>query len=641
MLDNLRLDLTDSTVINSLSESNTNASNTALGYLKNGGGTASDKYAITGLSGSNWNSSSYSFSEPRVNVGGNAVADNGSEWVGSYTKDTVASTTYGQGLGKVGVYYNYCAASAGTFCYGDGSSGTGTPTTDPNTTVAPTARDIEGDICPKGWRMPTGGEYNSVTGGGELQNLYDKYSGATSGQIVAFRNALSTAFSGSYYSGSVHSHGTSADIWSSTWYREQYNYDMVVGTANALPTIMTSVPSGVSVRCMRYDSVSITVNFDSGTRGVTFMGIDNPSRIEVSTSGSVIILERGKSYAIGGDYVVKHGFSSWMATAGTIADQRPVATYTTNSNATLTLSSQEATTNISAISSSGNTPSSNCKNEPPTPQLVYDPRDNEAYWVAELCDGKVWMLDNLRLDLTNSTVINALSTSNTNASSTALNYLKNGGGTTSDKWPTSGLSGSNWTSSQSYSQPLVNISGVISASSTNPWSGPYNKDSINPVSYGLGSGKIGVHYNYCAASAGTYCWGNGTSSTGAPTSDPNTSSAPTARDIEGDICPRGWHLPTGGKYNATTGGGDFAYLYSMYQGATLGVNTAFYSALSTQQSGPYYSGGLSSDAGYYWSSTWNSSNGMCGLRVGYNGMLLTENAYTSFYGNSVRCVRDS
>ncbi len=647
MLDNLRLDLTDSTVINSLSESNTNASNTALGYLKNGGGTASDKYAITGLSGSNWNSSSYSFSEPRVNVGGNAVADNGSGWVGSYTKDTVASTTYGQGLGKVGVYYNYCAASAGTFCYGDGSSGTGTPTTDPNTTVAPTARDIEGDICPKGWRMPTGGEYNSVTGGGELQNLYNQYADATSGQIVAFRNALSTAFSGSYYSGSVHGHGTSTDIWSSTWYREQYNYDMVVGTANALPIIMTSVISGVSVRCMRYDPVSVTVNFANGVESVTLKKEDGPAQT-VTTSGSTVTLERNKTYYVSIISSARYAVTGWSATGGDpTSSARGVASYTPSGDATITITSQQATTDIATVSASGTTPNNNCKNEAITPQLVYDSRDNEAYWVAELCDGKVWMLDNLRLDLSKAlpsysgTDKITLSTSNTNASAQAISCLLTGsydGNTCTGSFSTAAvqtktLSGGSWTNS--YNLPYIATSGTCANASYcahDPSTNQWTADSISPIAYGPGSGKIGVYYNYCAASAGSYCYA----------SNAGVDVADTWRDIESDICPAGWRLPTGNTNSGTTRITDYGTLYAAYSGATIGQAAALRNALSTPLSGYFVNSSAYNQGSYsyFWSSTWNSTSSMYTLYV-VSSAVVPSSGYSRLYGTSVRCVLGS
>ena len=101
-----------------------------------------------------------------------------------------------------------------------------------------------------------------------------------------------------------------------------------------------------------------------------------------------------------------------------------------------------------------------------------DSRDGTSYTVGKLADGKCWMLDNLALDLTNSTILSNLSSDNTNAS-TGLPYLK--GTTTRDpdtdasgQYATAGVT--NWTSSYSYSAPLVNMASkdVIPSDATRP-----------------------------------------------------------------------------------------------------------------------------------------------------------------------------
>ena len=71
MLDNLAIDLTDPTVQANLTESTTNASNTTLGYLKNGGGSTDSssplyKYAKSGVS-TDW-SGGNSYSIPLINM---------------------------------------------------------------------------------------------------------------------------------------------------------------------------------------------------------------------------------------------------------------------------------------------------------------------------------------------------------------------------------------------------------------------------------------------------------------------------------------------------------------------------------------------------------------------------------------------
>ena len=363
---------------------------------------------------------------------------------------------------------------------------------------------------------------------------------------------------------------------------------------------------------------TITFSLGANATGIYFDGT-------TYTNGQTVQAIEGKTYQISGVFPTKYGINSWSATAGTIANAAaPTTTYTVANNATITVTGTEATTSITTLTVPTDPVSSNCKNEAVVPQLVYDPRDNEAYYVARLCDGNIWMLDNLRLDLTNSTVINALNSTNTNATDAQLAYLKGTStGTTSDQYPTAGLSGSEWTTSYSYSVPQAAAR----------W-----KDDIAPVTFGLGTGKVGVYYNYCATSAGTYCWGNGTSSTGSPTTDPNTSSY---RDIEGDICPAGWYLP-----NYT---GEFAALSSAYNGGgTLGGDTtltqgvAHNTALSTPLSGYLSSGSSRSNLGTYgnfWSSTWYGTYNMYrrfvyATSVGYGN-------YSRYYGQSIRCVLGS
>lgn len=82
----------------------------------------------------------------------NLEAANSYTTAGIYANDKNSTTTnFGSGSGKIGVYYNYCAASAGTICVSSNSS------------------NASQDICPKNWRLPTGGS------SGEYNTLYSKY----------------------------------------------------------------------------------------------------------------------------------------------------------------------------------------------------------------------------------------------------------------------------------------------------------------------------------------------------------------------------------------------------------------------------------------------------------------------------------
>ena len=240
---------------------------------------------------------------------------------------------------------------------------------------------------------------------------------------------------------------------------------------------------------------------------------------------------------------------------------------------------------------------SDCVTSAPT--RVEDARDGEIYLVQRLADGNCWLLDNLRLDPVTTPL--ATLVGNTNASATTLGYLKNGGGSTSDQYATAAVS--NWTSSYSYSAPLTSAS---------------YKDATT-TSYGVGSGKIGVYYNYCAASAGSYCYGNGTS--------PGTGIG----DAVEDICPSGWRMPANG-----FDGGDYLDLFAAYNSD----DSAFINALSTPLSGAFSGGSAESQGtgGFFWAATRNNSTYMNYLIV-YPSDVRQPSSDYRYYGHSVRCVK--
>ena len=307
MLDNLRLDLTDSNVQSNLTSSTTNASNATLDYLKNGGGTTSDRYPTSAVQ----SSMASSYSVPRINT--------------SY-KDTDASVTYGNGSGKIGVYYNYCAASAGSYCYGNGTSNTGSPSTDPNST---SLIDTPEDTCPAGWRMPTS------SSSGEYQALYAAYSS----NVDNFRNALSTLLSGYFNGGSISSQGTYSDFWSSTWYNGSYMYRLYTTSSAISPSSYGYRYQGYPVRCILGSPSfnSVTVTLDPNTSSVTFT---NPTygTITATQSDNTVELRKGVEYTITANIVsAVYELSSWSTSSnGTIGDlnENPT-TFTIAGDATL------------------------------------------------------------------------------------------------------------------------------------------------------------------------------------------------------------------------------------------------------------------------------------------------------------------
>ena len=254
-------------------------------------------------------------------------------------------------------------------------------------------------------------------------------------------------------------------------------------------------------------------------------------------------------------------------------------------------------------------------------QLI-DIRDNTVYRVGKLADGNCWLKDSLALDLTNSTILNGLDANNTNADATALGYLK--GTTTRDpstdpngNYATAGVA--NWTNSYSYSAPLVNMASkdVVPQGSNDPLAA----ETL------AGSWQVGGYYNYCAASAGSYCYGD-SASQGSPSG--NASS---------DICPSGWRMPTGGA------SGEYQLLTNAIAGGTSDtINTEpeysnIRKALSLPLSGFFYYGSARSQGsyGYFWSSTYVSSSNMYCLGV-FASVVRPQGGHGRYYGNSVRCV---
>ena len=236
-----------------------------------------------------------------------------------------------------------------------------------------------------------------------------------------------------------------------------------------------------------------------------------------------------------------------------------------------------------------------------TATTAVDNRDNEEYLIQRLADGKCWMLDNLRLDLTNSTILNGLTTSNTHVDANSLTSLKSGNRSAGAQYASSGFV--KWDSSSPdnvYNQAKANAD---------------YKDTTT-TSYGEGSGKIGVYYNYCAASAGSYCYDSG-AGTG---------------NAQYDLCPAGWRMPTGGS------SGEYRALYTAYSSDA----TSFRNALSTPLSGYFDDGSAYSQGstGYFWSSTYNDGNSMYYLFFDSSAVYPTGSDYRNS-GNSLRCLLGS
>ncbi len=242
-----------------------------------------------------------------------------------------------------------------------------------------------------------------------------------------------------------------------------------------------------------------------------------------------------------------------------------------------------------------------------TMKVLIDNRDNTPYHVKKLADGKCWMLDNLALNIADPSVKAILSSANTNATDTDLNALR----------------------SKEIDDGVIN-------GDTNDTSGYYRmqlasafKDDTSTC-YGEGNCKYGIYYNYCAASAGTYC------------TEGNLGNASS------DICPANWRMPTGGENS------DYRALCTAYDSncATNGrsdLASSNESSLQYNLSTPFAGWAVTRDGvvskyldgygGYFWSSSISgSSTIMINLMSDNTGVQTGQQFVTRNYGISMRCV---
>ena len=189
LLDNLRLGA--STLLEPLSSDNTNM--------------AEDAKSFTFEKPENINS----YTEPQIDL----------------IRNGTTPTHYGTASGNAGVYYNYCAATANTIC-SDSSP-----------------QNASYDICPAGWRLPTGG------GSSELATLYSSYQSNTS----LFLPAFSVSLAGWYHTNETRYKELNSTVvlWSSTHSNStNKTYVSIITSSRVTNTTGYLENNGFSIRCV-------------------------------------------------------------------------------------------------------------------------------------------------------------------------------------------------------------------------------------------------------------------------------------------------------------------------------------------------------------------------------------------------------
>ncbi len=132
-------------------------------------------------------------------------------------KSSTDATTYA----SYGNYYNWYAATAGTG------------------TCAMTSGNATASICPKGWRLPTGGD------NGEFQTLYNNYNSAT-----LMMGDPAFVLSGYRYGSSTDYQGSVGNFWSSTADNSNYAYRLYLNSSYVSPARNDHMYTGLTVRCV-------------------------------------------------------------------------------------------------------------------------------------------------------------------------------------------------------------------------------------------------------------------------------------------------------------------------------------------------------------------------------------------------------
>ena len=287
-----------------------------------------------------------------------------------------------------GTLYNYYAVSGGTI---SGSTNT---------------VDVRNDICPAGWRLPSGGNL------GEFKTLYSVSSYNT---LAKMRTSMADggpafAFAGSFSSTNAPvDTGTKGYYWSSIRSSDSNIYALQL-TTSVSATMSFTRTTGRSVRCVLKEPATVTVNYGTGVSEVTIDGV-------AVQNGGTITLEKGIPYKVGMTPDARYAVGSWSATNGRLA--------ATNLKYT-TFASDAAMSSLSVTATYVNTELQNLNTSTctTTPIYTYDNRDNQTYLVQRLADGKCWMMENL--DLGRTTLTTDLTSSNTNLSDTITAATFNG-----------------------------------------------------------------------------------------------------------------------------------------------------------------------------------------------------------------------
>lgn len=141
------------------------------------------------------------------------------EYISVSGTDATSGTAYG-------TLYNYYAASAGTI---SGSIN---------------FNNASYDICPAGWRLPTGGS------SGEFQALYAEYNSNALMRASIENSGAAFALAGIFLSAAPANQGSDGGYWSSTRNYGANMYVLNLDTSDVYPAGVDNRVDGLAIRCL-------------------------------------------------------------------------------------------------------------------------------------------------------------------------------------------------------------------------------------------------------------------------------------------------------------------------------------------------------------------------------------------------------
>lgn len=599
-----------------------------------------------------------------------------------FNADNTTHGTTGQNNTRYGYghYYNWYTATAGNGVY-DIASG-----------------NVTGDICPAGWHLPTGtgsgefGKLSNALGGLQINGVAQNMTTSTNPTSTTISNAFRKSTENMVYAGyqqgaAISRRGTNGDAsyWTATAVNNNNAYRFNVGgTTSVVPgTASHAKYIGSAVRCIANDVISHTLYYNgnggsnvpaqttinSNTRVTFTVTSDVPSNYGYNFLGWATTANATEPEYQAGDTItttspVTNLYAVWEAVCTgicydanggsgpsnltqTIAsgvtevelwasdfyrDGYGFAGWNTKADGTGTTYGPNETITMPAsgklwlyanwIQSAGNLQGFSCNSlGAGEVTALTDTRDGQTYAVSKLADGRCWMIENLRLNPADSnTTITAANTNN--PTSTFVDDIANNykGNTSATLWKNCTINDAACDDQVSFGIGNIN---------RDPATAHRNRGAQDVSWY-----SYGVMYNWYTATAG-----NGLRS--------------STTKAAGDICPAGWHLPTGigygeyGNLSNSLGGynnnGFAEYMSTATTPTGAEMLRILHSYPNNFISSGYYEGttaeGRGSGGFYYTSSPTSTSNSTFILYLA--GGLVYPGTNTGGYryeGRAVRCM---